>query len=252
MPAMLKALRKSKTHTNPLFYGDRFARLLDDPERVERAIADPESVDLLTWNIFASLETDDDRDFLAGQLRAFCGNDLEAPVRTSLWTGEHREPRIEPSDEYRAHIRADVEGDTSAFLAPIEVPVRIEGRNVLGLVDTMFATPRRGAGGRDRLVELVDAGLVQADRLGKELAVAVVYRSGTEAASEISRRVNELRQPEALRAALPWLDRVPEVRFREVTWQQLVALWEKERRNLSLFGEPVKGFLEHTRALGLR
>jgi hypothetical protein len=246
---------RSRTKTNPLFYAERLERLLaHDPERVERARTDERSVDLLTWNIFASLETDDDQDYLAYQLRPFCGNDVEAPVRLSLWTGRHIEPRLEPSGGYREHVRerAGEGGDVSEFLAPVEVPVRMEARNVLCLVDAVWDTSKRGAGGRDRLVELVDVGLVQAERLGKELAVAVVYRSGTPAASEISRRINELRRPEVLRAELPWRDRLPEVRFREVTWQQLVTIWENERRNLRLPGEPVKAFQQHVRELGLR
>jgi hypothetical protein len=93
---------------------------------------------------------------------------------------------------------------------------------------------------------------VQADRLGKPLAVAVVYPSGTTAAAEVSRRINELREPEALRAALPWREHVPEVRFREVSWQQLITIWEHERGNLKLSMEPVKRFREHLSELGLR
>jgi hypothetical protein len=252
MPRMLLRTRKK---TNPLFYAERLRRMLaDEPERHRRALAEPENVDLLTWNLFASLDTDDDREFLAGQLRAFCGNDLLPPVRLSLWTGRQREPRLEPSSEYARHVRhaAGERADVSAFLAPIEVPVRIEGRNVLGLVDTVWGPSRRGSAGRDRLVELVDAGLVHAERLGEDLAVAVVYRSGTSAATEVSRRVDELRDPERLAAELPWLDQVPPVHFREVTWQQLVAVWEHERRNLKLFNEPVREFLAHAERLGLR
>jgi hypothetical protein len=251
MPRMLRTKRK----TNPVFYADRLERLLAEaPERLTRLREEQESVDLLTWNLFASLETDEDREYLAGQLRPFIGNDLEPPVRLSLWTGKSREPRIEPSSAYVRHIR-EVAGEDAAlddFLGPIEVPVRIESRNVLGLVDTMFGSVKRGNGARDRLVELVDAGIVQAERLGKELAVAVVYRSGTPAASEMSRRINELRQPGALAAALPWRHQIPAVRFREVTWQQLVKIWEHERRNLKLFNQPVRAFLAHTEQLGLR
>jgi hypothetical protein len=254
MPAMLKL--RSRTKTNPLFYPERLARLLaHDPERVRIAREDEESVDLLTWNVFASLDTDRDREYLAGQLRAFCGNDLVAPVRLSLWTGRDLEPRVEPSSAYVRHIRETVGGDEAQlaeFTAPIEVPVRIESPTVLGLVDTLYATSKRGAGGRDRIVELIDAGLVQADRLGVPLAVAVVYRSGTPAAAEVSRRLNELRQPGALAAALPWRERLPEVRLREVSWQQLATIWEHERGDLQLGGQPVRGFRDHLQRLGIR
>jgi hypothetical protein len=244
----------TKTKTNPLFYADRFRSLLGhDEERVARALEEPESVDLLTWNLFASLETDKDREYLAGQLRAFCGNDLQAPIRLSLWTGKELEPRVEPSSGYIRHIReTGADADLAEFTAPIEVPVRIESRTVLGLVDTLWDTSKRGNGGRDRIVELVDAGLVQADRLGVPLAVAIVYRSGTAAASEVSRRVNELRQPGALRAALPWREHVPDVRLREVSWQQLVAMWDHERGNLHLGGQPVRRFRDHLEELDLR
>lgn len=251
MPAMLR----TRTKTTPLFYAERLRRLLaHDPERFERALHDPSSVDLLTWNLFASLDTDTDRDYLAGQLRAFCGSDVRAPVGLSLWTGRDLEPRLEPSGAYVHHVRerAGDGGDVSAFTAPIEVPVRIVTPTVLGLVDTLWDTSKRGAGGRDRLVELIDAGLTQAERVGKELAVAVVYRSGTQAAADASRRVNELRTAGALRAALPWRATVPPVRLREVTWQQLVAIWEHERRNLRLSGEPVRAFLGLCEDLGLR
>jgi hypothetical protein len=246
---------KRTTTTNPLFYSERLRALLaHDPDRVERMRTDEVSVDLLTWNVFASLETDDDRDFLAGELRAFLGNDALPPVRLSLLTGRSLDPMAEPSSAYVAHIRAAAgdDADLAEFLAPIEVPVRIEARNVLGLVDTMIDEPRRGSGGRDRLIELIDAGLVQAERIGKPLAVAVVYRSGTAAAAEVSRRINELRRPDALAAALPWRARIPEVRLREVTWQQLIKMWENERRNLKLFNEPVRSFLSYAEQLGLR
>lgn len=251
MPHMLR----TKRTTNPVFYADRLERLLsDEPERLASLRDEPESVDLLTWNLFASLDTDEDRDFLAGQLRPFIGNDLAPPVRLSLWTGRAREPRIEPSSAYVRHVRdaAGDDADLGEFLGPVEVPVRIESRNVLGLVDTVFGSTKRGNGGRDRLIELVDAGLVQAERLGKELAIAVVYRSGTPAAAELSRAVNDLRRRDTLAAALPWRERIPEVRFREVTWQQLVAIWGNERRNLKLWNEPVRKFLSHAEELGLK
>jgi hypothetical protein len=111
---------------------------------------------------------------------------------------------------------------------------------------------RRGAGGRDRVVELVDAGLEQARRLSKTLAVAVVYPSGTEVGSEVSARMHRLRDPAVLAAELPHRTQVPPVVLREVPWQQLLRMWEQEQPYLRLGGQPVKAFLEHARALGLR
>lgn len=252
MPAMLL---RSKTKTNPLFYADQVRLLLqDDPDRVERILNDPENVDLLTWNVFSSLNTDTDREYVAGLLRMFCGNDLQPPVSLSVWTGKLNEPHLKPSAQYVRYIkeRAGDDAQLDEFTSAIEAPVRIESGNVLGLVDTTLDGQPRGRGGRDRLVELVDAGLVHAERVSKELAVAVVYRSGTRAAADLSRRINELRDPAALKAALPWRANVPAVRFREVTWQQLIKTWENERGHLKLFGEPVKQFLAHTERLGLR
>jgi hypothetical protein len=244
-----------RTKTNPVFYADRLRiELADDPERIERVFADPDSVDLLTWNVFASLNTDEDRDYLAALLRPFCGNDLLPPVSLSLWTGKDREPQLTPSPQYVLHVRRRAgEGqDVSAFTGPIEVPVRIESPAVLGLVDVAVDDLPRGAGGRDRLTELIDAGAVQARRIGKQLAVAVVYRSGTQEAAALSARINSLRTPDGLRKAMPWADPMPDVRLREVPWQQLVRIWENERKHLRLFAQPVGGFLAHAEGLGLR
>jgi hypothetical protein len=252
MPAMLL---RTRNKTNPLFYADQVRLLLDhDPERIQRMLHDPTSVDLLTWNIFASLNTDEDREYLAGVLQTFGGPDLLAPVSLSLWTGRHTEPRLEPSHAYIRHIReAAGEGaELAEFTGPIEVPVRVESRNALVLIETTFDQLPRGRGGRDRLVELVDAGLVHAGRVGKQLAVAVVYRSGTAGAAALSRRVNELRDPKGLAAAMPWHRSIPEVVFRELSWQQLVRLWENERSHFKLFGQPVRGFLRYAEQLGLR
>ncbi len=245
---------RMRTRTNPLFYAERVRRLLaSDQERYERITTDPDSLDLLVWNFFASLDTDDDREYLASLLRPLCGSDVQAPVRMSMWTGRDAEPRLEPSSAYVAHLRSRVgeDAEIGAFLEPVEVPVRIEARNVLALVDTVWDSSKRGNGGRDRLIELVDVGLVQAERLGKELAIAVIYRSGSRAAAEVSRRMNDLRSSQVLRAEMPWLDSVPEVRFRELSWQQLATIWRNERRNLRLAGEPVRGFLSHLEAIGL-
>lgn len=247
---------KHNTITNPVFYPERLRLLLGhDPQRLERLFADQDSVDLLTWNLFASLDTDRDREYLAGLLRPFGGNDLKAPVSLSLWTGKHREPLLRPSGAYVRHIREranNPEADLSAFAAPIEVPVRIETRDLLVLVDTTLEGIVRGGGGRDRLVELIDAGATHAERVGKALSVCVVYRSGSQTAGVASARINELRDRAKLQRELPWLKRPPEVRLREVAWQQLVRTWEHERGNLRLFGQPVKDFREHNQGLGLR
>jgi hypothetical protein len=252
---MRDMLLRTKTKTNPLFYADQVRLLLaHDPERIERMLNEPTSVDLLTWNVFASLNTDEDREYLAGVLQSFGGPNLVAPISLSLWTGRHAEPRLEPSHEYVRHIRAaaGADADLAEFTGPVEAPVRIESRHTLTLVETTFDRLPRGRGGRDRIVELVDAGLVHAGRVGKELAIAVVYRSGTEGAAELSRRVNELRDPKALAAALPWRTSVPEVVFREMSWQQLLRLWENERSHYKLFGQPARGFLRHVEGLGIR
>ncbi|CAN5282103.1 hypothetical protein BH20ACT8_BH20ACT8_13420 [soil metagenome] len=244
-----------RTKQNPVFYADRLRiELADDPERVERAFTDPDSVDLLSWNVFASLDTDSDRDYLTALLRPFCGNDLTPPVSLSLWTGKEREPQLTPSPQYVRHVRqrAGEDQDVSAFTCQIEVPVRIESRAVLGLVDVAVDSLPGGAGGRDRLTELIDAGAVQAHRIGKQLAVAVVYRSGTPAAAALSARINALRTSDGLRKAMPWADPLPEVRLREVPWQQLVRVWENERKHFRLFAQPVGGFLAHAERLGLR
>jgi hypothetical protein len=251
---LLERLRtRTKTRPNPLFYAERVQRLLDG-ERVERALSDPSSVDLLTWNVFESLDSDPDRDYLAHVLAPVGGGALAAPLRITLWTGRNREPLLRPSQAYGHELRERVgeEGAVAEFLAPVEVPVRIESPGVLALVETTLDGLPRGAGGRDRLVELVDAGLEHARYLGKELTVTVVYRSGSATAAELSTRINRLRDPAALAAALPWRSDVPAVAFREVSWQHLLQAWQREQGNLRLFGEPVREFLAYCEALGLR
>ena len=69
----------------------------------------------------------------------------------------------------------------------------MESPDVLCLVDVVMDRIDRGTNGRDRLLELIDAGLEHARRLSKTLAVAVVYRSGSPAAKELSARLDELR-----------------------------------------------------------
>lgn len=243
-----------RTRTNPVFYADQLRLALsDEPERVERAFTDPRSLDLLTWNFFASLDTHRDRDWLAYRLQALGGSAVKAPVRMSLFSGRHTEPRLRSSAAYLEHIRAGSrDGSLREFADPLEVPVRIETPDVLVLVDTTWDRVPRGNDGRDRLVELMDAGLDHARRIGRRLAVAMVAAGGSSAADEVSHRLNQLRDPDALAAELPWRDTVPPVVLRELSWQELIRLWLPERRWMELGSQPVRGFLDHLRELGLR
>lgn len=247
-----------RTKLNPAFYGEELRLLLsDEPDRLERMLREPASVDLLTWNVFASLDRHSDRDYLAYRLHGLGGADVRAPVRQSLWTGRHREPLLRPSGAYVAAVRErarQVGGTaeaTAALEAPIEVPVRIESADVLVLVDTMLDHYRSGAGGRDRVTELIDAGLEHARRLSCELAVAVVYRSGSVGAAQVSERLNRLRDPAFLAAQLPHRKQVPEVILRELPWQQLLLIWQQELPYLGLRGQPAKSFTGYVRRLGL-
>jgi len=257
-PRLVARIRRTmRTKTNPAFYADELRlRLADEPERLERALTDPDSTDLLTWNIFSSLDTHRDPDYLAHRLQPFA-SELRAPLRLSLWTGRHREPLLRPGSAYVAQVRRRAQaagggpGATTELEAPVEVPVVIESPDVLVLVDAWTAG-RQGTGGRDRIAELVEVGLDQARRLSKTLTVAVIYASGTPLAGELSTRINALRDPAALAAALPHRDRVPPVALREVPWQQLLRAWEQELRYLDTGGQPVRPFLDHLRARGLR
>lgn len=248
-----------KTKTNPAFYEEDLRLLLaDEPGRFERVLEDSDSLDLLTWNVFASLETHTDRDWLAYRLQAFGGTDVRAPVRLSLWTGRYREPLLRPSSGYietvrgRARRAGGSDEAVAAFTEPVEVPVRIESPDVLVLVDTVLDSYHRGAGGRDRLAELIDAGIDHARRLSKSLAVAVVYKSGTQAAADLSHRLNALRNPDRLAQELAHRERIPEVLLREVPWQQLLRIWEQELDWLELSGEPVREFLRVAARRNLR
>lgn len=249
----------TRTTTNPFFYGtDLRAVLADEAPRFERIISEPDNVDLLTWNVFASLDTHADRDYLAYRLQALGGGGVRAPVRLSLWTGRTREPLLRPTTAYLEAVRERILAAGASpdvldqFDDPIEVPVRIETPDVLVLVETALRTPPAGTAGRDRLLELVDAGLEQARRLDASLAVAVVYEAGTPAATALSSRVAALSDPARLAAELPHRGVLPAVTFRELTWQRLLSLWDAERSWLDLAGEPVRSFIGHTRRLGLR
>lgn len=252
-------MRRSRTtHENPVFYAERLAQLLDDGDRLAAVRSDPENMDLLTWNVFASLETHSDQEWLAYRLQALGGPAVRAPVGISFWTGRERDPLLQPSHAYRAALRqrsssADQDRNRLApFAQPIEVPVRIESPDVLLMVDTIGAQYRRGAGGRDRLLELIDAGLDHARRLSRSLTITVVYPSGTRGAGDLSARINELRGPGTLRTALAHRSSVGPVMLREMSWQRLLHLWDAERAFLDLAGQPVKAFLAHLHQRGLR
>lgn len=251
---------KTKVNANPALYPHELrAMLADQPERLERALSEPCAVDLLTWNVFASLETHADRDWLAHRLQALGGPQLRTPLRISLWTGSDREPRLVPSRASVEHTRTRMteagadDSAIAAWAAPFEVPVRIESPETLVLVDTTVDAAPRSAAGRDRVVELIDAGLDHARRLGVDLAVGFVYRSGSQAAATLSARIDELRDPRALAAAMPWRSAIPPVTLREMGWQQLVRVWEAEQGYLDLpFPGVAKAFLAQLDACGLR
>jgi hypothetical protein len=253
---MLARLRRgTRTRTNPVFHADRVRALLaTQDERLDALFHDPRSADLLTWNIFATWDAEPDRAYLAALLQPLAGDDLRPPVRLTLWTGRHREPLLRPSAAYVRHLRdrAPQADAVAGYTQPVEAPIRIESPDRLALVDTALDGVPRGAGGRDRLAELVDAGLEHARYLTKTLVIGVIYPAGTQTAETLSARVNALRQPDGLAAALPWRTALPEVRFHEVTWQSLLQRWEREREHYRLFGQPVRAFLEHARTLGLR
>lgn len=251
-------MRRHRAKQRIVFYPERAAMLLGEGhERLTAMETDAESVDLLTWNIFASLATHADQDWLAYRLQALGGSGVQAPLRIALWTGRDREPRLRPSHEYFAAIRqrsatAGGDGnDLSAFEQAIDLPVRIECPDTLLLVDPVGTQYRRGSGGRDRLLELVDAGLDHARRLSSALTIAVVYPSGTPAAGHLSARINELRNPATLRAELAHRRTIAPLALRELSWQRLVQLWDAERAYLDLSGQPVKSFLAHLEARGL-
>lgn len=247
---------KTKQRTNPVFRPEAL-RLVAGDERADRALNDPDSVDLLVWNIFSTLDTHQDPQWLAGRMEKLLGPGVRAPVRMSLWTGADREPLMHPPGSYVAHVRERARsagGDDAAvaeFAAPVGVPVRVETPDVLGLIDAVSSASAVGRGGRDRIVELIDVGLEQARRLGKTLGVGVLYRSGTSAASEVSARLNTLRDTKNLSAALPHRSSVPAIALREMSWQQLLAIWQSELDYLDVDGLPVKAFLSHCRERGL-
>ena len=242
----------TKKRTNPLFSADTF-RLVAGEERAERALTDPDSVDLLVWNIFSTLQTHSDHRWLAGRMEALAGPGVREPVRISLWPGGTREPRLRPPSSYITHVRERAQavgGDESSvaeFAAPVEVPVLIDSPEVVGLVDAVNDRTNLGHGGRERLVELIDVAMEQARRVGKTAAVAVIYNGGTAAADILSPRVNALRNERTLAAELPHRKALPPLVLREISWQQLLRVWQSELDYLDVGGQPVKQFLQHCR-----
>ncbi len=236
----------TRTRTNPVFYADRLAVMLrDEPERLERMRTEPDNVDLLTWNVFSSLDTHRDQEWLAYRLQLLGGSNLRPPVRFSLFSGARRAPFLRPSTSYldaihrrvgEAHHTAD---GVAAFEQPFEVPVRIETPDVLLLVDAGRARLRSGAGGRDRVAEVVDGGLEHARRLSSLLAVALIADDDSDV---LTTRVPRLSSPDGIRRLLPWRDDVPRVDVHGVPWSAVLRMWWEERGNLELGGEPVKAF----------
>lgn len=251
-------MRLLRATRNAVFYTDRLDLHLGDGDRLQAAHNDPDSIDLLTWNIFASLDTHADREWLAYRLQTLGGAGVRAPVRLALWVGREHEPFLHPSKAYLDVVRRRSQaagGDDerlAAFREPIEVPVRIESPDTIVLVDTVGEQYPRGNGGRDRLLELIDAGLEHARHLSSPLTIAVVYPSGTHAAGELSARINELRDPAVRSAELGYRAAAEPLALRELSWQRLVQLWDNERDYLDLSGQPVKAFLAHLAERGLR
>ena len=246
----------TKKRTNPLFSPEAF-RLVAGEERAERALHDPDSVDLLVWNVFSSLETHRDERWLAGRMELLAGPGVREPVRLSLWVGGEREPKLRPPASYITHVRErarSVGGDDASvaeFAEPVAVPVLLDSPDVVGVIDAVYDRTNLGHGGRERLVELIDVAMEQAHRLGKSAAVATIYKAGTPAAAELSPRINALRSERTLAAELPHRSKLPAVVLREISWQQLLRVWRSELDYLDVGGQPVKPFLQHCRDRGL-
>lgn len=235
----------TRTRTNPVFYSDRLALLLSDqPERLARMRTEPHNVDLLTWNVFASLDTHADQNWLAYRLQELGGPSLRAPVRISLFSGRRRAPLLRPSVSYLQHIHRRTGVDHAAsdgvveFEQPIEVPVRIETPDVLLLVDTGRQRLRTGASGRGRIPEVIDCGLEHARRLSSALSVGLVL----DADSAVLATVPQMATAEEIARMLPWLDTTPQVGIHGMSWDSLLALWHDEADYLNLGGQPVRAF----------
>ncbi len=176
-------------------------------------------------------------------------------MRLSLFSGRVQMPYLTPSPAYVRFIEqrsAAVDQREEAlaeFTRPIEVPVRIETPEVLLLVETTGRQLRAGAGGRDRLIELVDAGLEHARRLGTSLSIGVISDPD---ASTLRGRIQRLGDPGQLARALPWRSSPPPVHFGHMTWPELLALWEQEEPYLDLAGQPARAFRAAIARNGLR
>lgn len=236
----------TRTRTNPIFYGDRLELILrDEPERLERMRTEPANADLLTWNVFASLDTHYDQDWLAYRLQAVGGPNLRAPVRISLFSGRLRAPHLRPSTAYLAeiHRRAGVQHSSddgvAMFEEPVEVPVRIETPEVLLLVDTGRQRLGSGAGGRDRVAEIVDSGLEHARRLSSRLSVGIVLDDTSDV---LATEIPSLATAEGLAPRLPWRDAMPRVDVHGTGWSTVLAMWHDEAGNLDLGGQPTRAF----------
>lgn len=255
----------TRTRTNPLFYRDQLTVLLrDEPQRLAAMRNDPDSLDVLAWNVFASLDTHGDPQWLAYRLQALGGGRLRAPVRLSLFSGAVRTPYLRPSPDYVAHIRertgivgdgktagtvddadtrtGDAADGIAEFTRPIEVPVRIEAPGVLLLVDTARHRLRAGTGGRERLAEVVDAGLDHARRLSSALAIGIVASADSDV---LTTRIPNLETRSAIAKVVPWRTHVPPVDIRGLSWTGLIELWQEERGHLRLGGQPVSEFLRY-------
>lgn len=245
----------TRTRTNPIFYRDRLELILrEEPERLERMRTEAANADLLTWNVFASLDSHSDQDWLAYRLQDIGGPNLRAPVRISLFSGRLRAPYLRPSPAYlrEIHRRAGVaHGDddgVAVFEEPIEVPVRIETPDVLLLVDTGRARLRSGSGGRDRVAEVVDCGLEHARRLSSRLSVGIVLDDDS---TVLRSEIPQLATWEQLAQRVPWRERSARADLRGASWSTVLAIWAEESGNLALGGQPTRAFQSYAeRAIG--
>lgn len=242
----------TRTRTNPIFYRDRLELLLaDEPERLARMRSEPDNVDLMTWNVFASLDTHTDHDWLAYRLQEIGGPDLRAPVRISLFSGRHRAPLLIPSSSYLRDIHrrtgvAHGESDgVAVFEQPIEIPVRIETPEVLLLVDTGRQRLRAGAGGRERIPEIIDCGLEHARRLASRLSVGVILDADSAVLADLPNKATT----RSIARMLPWRDTPPQLELHGLSWQRLLELWRDEAAYLDLDGQPVRAFRSYAGAL---
>jgi hypothetical protein len=244
---MRDMLLRTRTKTNPLFYADQVRLLLDhDPERIERMLTSRRASTCSRGT--SSRPSTPTR---TGSTSPGCSS--RSAGRTSSRRSACRCGRA--GTRSRVSSRATSTSGTSVRL-PVRMrtsrssPVRRGAgahrvaQRARARRDHVRPLPR-GRGGRDRIVELVDAGLVHAGRVGKELAIAVVYRSGTEVRPRAVPPRQRAARPEGPRRRDAVAHPVPEVVFREMSWQQLLRLWENERSHYKLFGQPVRGFLRH-------